>query len=186
MEEQSSRVESRVFLVVVDESPEMPNALRYACRRAKRTGLMLNGHLRQQIAAERGEKIPVLYVDLDPREEKLILASLDPIGEMAVLDEGQLAALLAELDLPSDGEIAQLLNSLLEETIEETPKDSGSSAAVPNDRTPRQLGDRKTQIKPVLYVNQVAVFEQALRMTHESNRGKAIMAVCDFYIRANS
>ena len=38
MEEQSSRTESRVFLVVVDESPEMPNALRYACRRAKRTG----------------------------------------------------------------------------------------------------------------------------------------------------
>jgi nucleotide-binding universal stress UspA family protein len=28
----------RVFLVVVDESPEMGNALRYACRRAKRTG----------------------------------------------------------------------------------------------------------------------------------------------------
>ena len=28
----------RVFLVVVDESPEMHKALRYACRRAKRTG----------------------------------------------------------------------------------------------------------------------------------------------------
>jgi nucleotide-binding universal stress UspA family protein len=28
----------RVFLVVVDESPEMRNALHYACRRAKRTG----------------------------------------------------------------------------------------------------------------------------------------------------
>ncbi|MBN9538293.1 MAG: universal stress protein [Reyranella sp.] len=28
----------RVFLVVVDESPEMRKALRYACRRAKRTG----------------------------------------------------------------------------------------------------------------------------------------------------
>lgn len=28
----------RVFLVVVDESPEMRNAMRYACRRAKRTG----------------------------------------------------------------------------------------------------------------------------------------------------
>jgi len=27
----------RVFLVVVDESPEMPNALRYACRRAQHT-----------------------------------------------------------------------------------------------------------------------------------------------------
>jgi nucleotide-binding universal stress UspA family protein len=28
----------RVFLVVVDETPEMANALHYACRRAKRTG----------------------------------------------------------------------------------------------------------------------------------------------------
>ncbi len=28
----------RVFLVVADESPELANALRYACRRAKRTG----------------------------------------------------------------------------------------------------------------------------------------------------
>jgi nucleotide-binding universal stress UspA family protein len=38
MSEQPSRAEGRVFLVVVDESPEMRNALRYACRRAKRTG----------------------------------------------------------------------------------------------------------------------------------------------------
>ena len=29
---------ARIFLVVVDESPEMRTALRYACRRAKRTG----------------------------------------------------------------------------------------------------------------------------------------------------
>jgi nucleotide-binding universal stress UspA family protein len=29
---------TRIFLVVVDESPEMRTALRYACRRAKRTG----------------------------------------------------------------------------------------------------------------------------------------------------
>ena len=33
-----ARTDERVFLVVVDESPEMRNALRYACRRAKRTG----------------------------------------------------------------------------------------------------------------------------------------------------
>src|SRR6185369_9536610 len=38
MSEQASRVTERVFLVVVDESPEMRNALHYACRRAKRTG----------------------------------------------------------------------------------------------------------------------------------------------------
>jgi nucleotide-binding universal stress UspA family protein len=38
MAAQPERVAERVFLVVVDESPEMRNALRYACRRAKRTG----------------------------------------------------------------------------------------------------------------------------------------------------
>jgi nucleotide-binding universal stress UspA family protein len=38
MSEQASRADERIFLVVVDESPEMRNALRYACRRAKRTG----------------------------------------------------------------------------------------------------------------------------------------------------
>ena len=38
MSEQPSRAEERIFLVVVDESPEMQKALRYACRRAKRTG----------------------------------------------------------------------------------------------------------------------------------------------------
>jgi nucleotide-binding universal stress UspA family protein len=38
MSVQPRRGEERVFLVVVDESPEMRNALRYACRRAKRTG----------------------------------------------------------------------------------------------------------------------------------------------------
>jgi nucleotide-binding universal stress UspA family protein len=35
---QPERIAERVFLVVADESPEMRNALRYACRRAKRTG----------------------------------------------------------------------------------------------------------------------------------------------------
>ena len=38
MAEPANASRERVFLVVVDESPEMPNALRYACRRAKRTG----------------------------------------------------------------------------------------------------------------------------------------------------
>jgi nucleotide-binding universal stress UspA family protein len=38
MSVQPRAVGERVFLVVVDESPEMRKALRYACRRAKRTG----------------------------------------------------------------------------------------------------------------------------------------------------
>lgn len=46
----------------------------------------------------------------------------------------------------------------------------------------RGLGDKKHQIKPVLYVEQVAVFEQALRATGNQNRGDALMDVCRFYL----
>lgn len=38
MKPKTGRKGERVFLVVVDESPEMRQALHYACRRAKRTG----------------------------------------------------------------------------------------------------------------------------------------------------
>jgi nucleotide-binding universal stress UspA family protein len=38
MSGEAERKDQRVFLVVIDQSPELRNALRYACRRAKRTG----------------------------------------------------------------------------------------------------------------------------------------------------
>lgn len=50
----------------------------------KRTGLLVDGHLRVMLAKREGERaIPVVYVDLDPKEEALILAALDPIGSLA-------------------------------------------------------------------------------------------------------
>ena len=41
--------------------------------------------------------MPVLYVDLDPEEEALVLATLDPIGAMAGRDDEKLQALLADV-----------------------------------------------------------------------------------------
>ena len=50
----------------------------------RRTGFVVDGHARVALALSRGEPtIPVLYVDLDPGEEALVLATLDPIGAMA-------------------------------------------------------------------------------------------------------
>lgn len=48
--------------------------------------------------------------------------------------------------------------------------------------TERQLGDRKKQIKPVLYADEVATFEAALKRTGLTNRGQAVVAVCRFYL----
>lgn len=50
--------------------------------------------------------------------------------------------------------------------------------------TDRKMGDKKKQVKPVLYADEIAVFEQALRATKLINRGAALMAICKFYLES--
>lgn len=69
----------------------------------ERTGYVVDGHLRVAHAISRGEKsVPVQYVDLDDAEERLILASLDPIGAMAGTDKDLLEQLLASVETSED------------------------------------------------------------------------------------
>lgn len=69
----------------------------------QQTGHVVDGHARVTLALRREEPtIPVLYVDLSLEEEKKVLATLDPIGAMAVADESILRQLLDEISLPSD------------------------------------------------------------------------------------
>lgn len=64
----------------------------------RRTGHLVDGHLRVELALSRGEPtVPISYVDLDEDEEALVLASLDPLSAMAATDDAKLAALLAEV-----------------------------------------------------------------------------------------
>ena len=68
----------------------------------RRTGHLVDGHLRVSLALRNNEPtVPVLYVDLDEREEALALATLDPISAMAAADKQQLDALLREVDTGS-------------------------------------------------------------------------------------
>lgn len=81
-----------------------------------RTGRMLDGHLRAELARLQGERtpVPVVYVDLSEDEERAVLATLDPIASMAVADEEILVDLvrsIEDVDLRSvAGEVAQVLN----------------------------------------------------------------------------
>ena len=62
----------------------------------RRTGFVVDGHARVALALSRDEPtVPVLYVDLDPDEEALVLATLDPIGALAGRDDEKLRDLLA-------------------------------------------------------------------------------------------
>lgn len=81
----------------------------------KTTGHLVDGHLRVQLASEQQEPaVPVLYVELTDEEERLVLASLDPLGALAVPDVDQLRALLDSLPpLTAQPGLSGLLDDLL-------------------------------------------------------------------------
>ena len=66
----------------------------------QRTGHVVDGHLRVAVAISREQvEVPVVYVDLSEDEEKKVLASLDPLGDMAVTDIDKINELLDEVDM---------------------------------------------------------------------------------------
>jgi DNA methylase len=70
----------------------------------RRTGFVVDGHARIEEAISRGEPtVPVLYVDLSPEEEALVLATLDPISAMADRDTAKLEDLLAGVTVDDAG-----------------------------------------------------------------------------------
>lgn len=96
------------------------------------TGHVVDGHLRVAMAISKGEaSVPVLYVDLSPEEEGLILATLDPIGAMAGTDGDKLKALLD--DLPNMGAD---VDALLADIAGERGLDFGAPAE-PQDAEPQ-------------------------------------------------
>jgi hypothetical protein len=78
----------------------------------QRTGFVVDGHLRVASALRHGEtSVPVRYVDLDDAEERLVLATFDPVSALAGSDADTLAALLEGLQ-PADAAVAALLKDL--------------------------------------------------------------------------
>lgn len=85
---------------------------------------VVDGHARVEEAIGNGSTVPVLYVELEPDEEYLVLATYDPIAAMAATDHEQLGALLSELELDTDVGLAHLLTSL-EAEVANAPQASG-------------------------------------------------------------
>ncbi|MCK6460906.1 MAG: DNA modification methylase [Planctomycetes bacterium] len=82
----------------------------------RRTGHLVDGHLRVELARARGETaIPVVYVDLDEAEEALVLASLDPLAGMATADPAKLEALLAQATV-NDAALRAMLDDLAQKS----------------------------------------------------------------------
>jgi len=90
----------------------------------KRTGNLVDGHLRCQLAAREGAKtIPVKYVDLSEDEEALVLSTLDPIAAMAVTDKQKLDDLFASIET-ENADVLKMLDDIAEkERLEYAKRD---------------------------------------------------------------
>jgi DNA modification methylase len=96
------------------------------------TGHVVDGHLRVELALDRAEPtVPVTYVELSEDEERLVLASLDPLAAMATAEEEQLAVLLAGLEPADDA-----LRALLDDLARQHGLDTGRAGLVDADDVP--------------------------------------------------
>jgi hypothetical protein len=144
----------------------------------KRTGRVVDGHLRLKLALQKQEaKVPVLYVDLTEDEESLILLTLDPMSELAVSDSEKLDALMRQVEVENDSVLDFIQDMSLDGLMPGEASEEGSDS-----EGGRNLGQPRYQINPVLYADQIEVFEEALALTDNMNRGEALLEVCQFYV----
>jgi hypothetical protein len=144
----------------------------------KRSGNIIDGHLRVDMAVHKGEFVPVVYVDLSPEEEAKVLAALDPLAAMAETDSEALSALLGGIESENDG-----LMTYLEGLVDVADKTAFGAGDVETPSTiNQQMGDKTSQIKAVLYAPQIAIFESAIKATGLKNRGEALITICQRYL----
>ncbi|HKE70556.1 MAG TPA: hypothetical protein VKB55_14950 [Nocardioidaceae bacterium] len=115
------------------------------------TGHVIDGHLRVGLAVARGEPtVPVTYVQLDEAEEATVLASLDPLGELSIVDDAALQALLSDVEIEA-GALADLLDGMTrledatqpptQEQIDRRTAELGGHFAALDDQRQEDLAD---------------------------------------------
>ena len=89
----------------------------------ERSGKLIDGHLRVDMAIRSGQPtVPITYVDLSEDEEKLILATIDPVTGLAGTDQKLLDSLITDLRLSDLGmDLGNGLNDLLNSLSPEAP-----------------------------------------------------------------
>jgi hypothetical protein len=141
----------------------------------KRSGKLIDGHLRVAAAVARGEPlIPVSYVDLSPEEERAALATLDPLAGMAVMDGEKLGALLEGLQLGS-GALDAMFDDLRDQA-------EGSVLATAGKTGEGLLSKGRQVVKAVIAIDDMNLIERALAATGCAGRGEALLAICQVYL----
>lgn len=98
----------------------------------KNTGRVVDGHMRIAISLRRGEaKVPVKYVDLSEEEERFVLRTLDPLGELAIPDVEKLKEL--HETVLSAGHLTDVLDELMDASSLSSSKISDREDSSPDE-----------------------------------------------------
>jgi hypothetical protein len=90
---------------------------------------LIDGHLRADVAAD--AEVPVLVVDLTDSEAATVPATFDPLGEMALIDEAALGALLGEVKVDEHAELRRMLSDLHDKLAKEEEEQTEEPTEVP-------------------------------------------------------
>lgn len=118
----------------------------------KNTGRLVDGHLRVMLALKTAQAtVPVTYVDLSEEEERLVLATLDPLASMAETDADTLADLLNDVSSDSPA-VMDMLDQLMQEAglvYEEPEPDDEDEFADGDEEDEAEVVTGKSSPEPV-------------------------------------
>lgn len=132
----------------------------------KTTGNLIDGHLRVETAIKNNEtEIPVKYVELTEDEERIALATFDPISAMAEQDSAMLKELLADIESEAVN-MAQFFGEDVLPKIEHTEEELEAVPEVPKVAKTKR-GDLYKLGEPVLMCGDSTVEEDVRKLMQE-------------------
>lgn len=109
----------------------------------RRTGRMIDGHLRVEIAIKNKEPVvPVSYVDLSEEEEEKAILTFDPLGAMAEADKKLLEELMGSVSSDSEA-----VNKMMDDLAREEGILAPDFQPIGEDEVPR-LDEKKKVVCP--------------------------------------
>lgn len=137
----------------------------------QRTGHIINGHLRAQREAERDGDVPVKYVDLSEEEERLALATIDPLASLAIEDSERTRELLDSLVIDPNTVLGVFLESNAADAKLFGLVSDESAASGPS---PKRIPGATQNLCVVIPIKNLARAEKAIASTGLINRAEAL------------
>lgn len=182
------KAERDAFRGLVDEIGIAEAVLAYRSERNDGALVLINGHMR--ISEYPDADWPVLITDLNDDEADLMLATMDDLSAMGEIgDTKRHAALLDRLEAKSPALRAMLTRArqkakiagLMEKARAQLDHPLNEAGGGADDRGLGLRTDR-VRVRPIVWIEDLAQFERAMRATKIMNRGDAMAEICRVYL----